>query len=290
MENESKHLESFTNPDLVNPFSETTRRARKMLILISFFGFATNWAGLIPKKIVPLDIELEPTNLYALLILTLLALLYFLFSFWIYANADLARNQILLRISKNLTRERIEKNKSDQSKASELARDGLLYSAYRSLPKSVINQSILKAEIEEQLNLDKGRNYKIFFDKFIPLIAGSICLIYLSLKLFKLDIFESLLVLLSLKVSAIYFSLFYLFQKKKKVKKKIGDTYKVIKRFILLNNLKFLDFQMRISKSTSWLHKRAKRLRKELPLKELDSYMSKVDKRAKTLKKQKGKQ
>lgn len=75
---------------LEKPLSETTRKERRALLLVSTVAIAVAKTGLVPKRVPALGIEFSPTESSALLILLSLVIAYFLVAFVVYALADIA--------------------------------------------------------------------------------------------------------------------------------------------------------------------------------------------------------
>jgi hypothetical protein len=73
---------------LDDPLSGETRAKRKYLLITSLIGIAMVKAGIVPKKISALGVELEPSNQGVLLYLVSAVIVYFLFAFFVYAFSD----------------------------------------------------------------------------------------------------------------------------------------------------------------------------------------------------------
>lgn len=73
---------------LDDPLSTETRSKRRVLLGVSLMGIAMAKAGLIPKKINALGVELESGNQGALLYLVAAVIIYFFVAFLIYGASD----------------------------------------------------------------------------------------------------------------------------------------------------------------------------------------------------------
>lgn len=73
---------------LDDPLSGETRAKRKYLLITSLIGIAMVKAGIVPKKISALGVDLEPSNQGVLLYLVSAVIIYFLFAFVVYAGSD----------------------------------------------------------------------------------------------------------------------------------------------------------------------------------------------------------
>lgn len=75
---------------LERPLSETTRKERRALLVVSTIGIAVARVGLVPTKVPALGIEFSSTETSALVFLLSLVVLYFFLLFFVYAGADIA--------------------------------------------------------------------------------------------------------------------------------------------------------------------------------------------------------
>jgi hypothetical protein len=75
---------------LERPLSETTRKERRALLVVSTIGIAVARVGLVPTKVPALGIEFSSTETSALVFLLSLVVIYFFLLFFVYAGADIA--------------------------------------------------------------------------------------------------------------------------------------------------------------------------------------------------------
>ncbi len=84
-------LSTLQQLNLCDPLSETTRKERRFLLVLSFIAVAVAQTGLIPTKIEALGIAVEKTDQKALLLLLSVLVAYLLITFIIYATIDFVR-------------------------------------------------------------------------------------------------------------------------------------------------------------------------------------------------------
>ena len=89
---------------LQDALTATTRRIRTALLVFSVLGFIMKKTGLVPSKIAGLGIEFTADHRTSLTLIVLLATLYFLVAFVVYALADFSKWQLTLRASYLRTR------------------------------------------------------------------------------------------------------------------------------------------------------------------------------------------
>ena len=83
-----KQAETTKDVLLDDPLSNETRKERRLLLGVSLLGIAMVKAGIVPKKISALGIDLELANQRALLYLVSFVTVYFILAFSIYAASD----------------------------------------------------------------------------------------------------------------------------------------------------------------------------------------------------------
>ena len=84
---------------LKDPLTGTTRRMRTSLLGSSVLGVVIAKTGLVPSRIADLGIEFTADHRASLILIALLAVIYFLVAFVLYALSDFSRWQLQVRSS-----------------------------------------------------------------------------------------------------------------------------------------------------------------------------------------------
>ncbi len=92
-------LESGSDPLIVEPLTDTTRRCRKALLGSSLVAFTLSWAGLVPERIEAFGISVEEVERANLLYVLALVTGYFLLAFFAYCYSDLMAYKVRVKKS-----------------------------------------------------------------------------------------------------------------------------------------------------------------------------------------------
>ena len=288
---EKINIDLIAHPDIVNPFTEITRRARKFLLLTSFVGFTVTWAGFVPNQIETLGITLTEMNKNAILILIIFSLLYFISAFWLYANTDLIRYKILRRAGtdniKNTSgkkllesREAIKKYEKELQRSKPTKTNNLSYRLPRP-PSEIFTAASVKEQIEEPMQLYKYSNAKVIFDKFVPIIGGMTCLTFITFKLLLTKFSDTHLVYISTIFVFTTFALFAMIFNFTRFKKHLSNSKDKLINFYNITNSKFILLQQKIHKPGSKRHQKLDALRKSLAQKAIDNMLKRQKKEMK---------
>ncbi len=254
----------ITDSRIINPFLEITRRTRKALLLTTFLGYAVTWAGLIPTKIAALGIELSASNLSTVYILIIVALLYFLTAFWIYANTDLISYNIVQQAGKDNIRDSLgkellenqmslksynetKKNPSDNKPSMKLPE----------VPPEYFKMAAIHKLMSQPLALYKYVGAKVWFDKNVPIYSAISCLFFMLLKLSSLKYLDTIILLFGLVLTILIAIVLYVVMNRKSLYQRIKKIISNIDSFLTKLNLKVIELQLNKSKKGSWLYKRA---------------------------------
>jgi hypothetical protein len=90
---------TWTEAFLKDPLTGTTRRMRSSLLGSCVLGVVIAKTGLVPSKIADLGIEFTADHRAALILIALLAVIYFLVAFLVYAMSDFSQWQLGVRSS-----------------------------------------------------------------------------------------------------------------------------------------------------------------------------------------------
>ena len=269
-------LELITHNSIVNPFNDITRRARKSLLLTTFIGFATNWAGFIPTKFEPLGITLTTANQNTISVLIVIVLIYFITAFWIYANTDLIRFNIIQQAGKDNIRDSlgnellINQEYLERHRKSESIEKSSSGANPPKLPPEYFKIAALSKLMRDPISLYKYVGAKVWFDKNVPIISGICCLLFIFSKLFNLPFGDLKSIFISLVATIITLALKEIFIKRKILVKYIVSKYKSISLFFTKMNVYFIGYQKKITKKGSWWNKRAIKKQSEISLKAVD--------------------
>lgn len=90
---------SWAEVFLKDPLTGTTRRMRSSLLASCVLGVVIAKTGLVPSRIADLGIEFTADHRVSLILIALLAVIYFLVAFLVYALSDFSRWQLGIRSS-----------------------------------------------------------------------------------------------------------------------------------------------------------------------------------------------
>jgi hypothetical protein len=273
-------LDLVIHPVLINPFSDITRRARKFLLLVTLIGFAITWAGLVPNKITAFDIELSTSDQDAILILNMITLLYFIITFWLYTNTDLVRYWIVKRAVKEYLKSTTGKELLLRQKQLKTYQNNLKTTNQRTylklpkVPKEVFEAAAIKEQLEEILKLTKHSDIKVNFDKWIPILSGFICFIFIAIKLSKPDYTDLNIIYVSIGlIFGIFFSI-ALFKNFKKWKTTVVGK---LRFYIYKANLKIINAQLKFCKKDSKRYKKLSEINQNFTKQFTNSIKKSVD-------------
>lgn len=100
-------MDTLTDALLGDPMSETTRRERRSLLLVSFVGVAMTMTGLIPTQISSLGLEFGVKHPRAVSWLLLFIVFYLLCAFVLYGYADYRSWQARVRAARTSAIDRL---------------------------------------------------------------------------------------------------------------------------------------------------------------------------------------
>jgi hypothetical protein len=283
------NIDLIAHPDIVNPFTEITRRARKYLLLTSFIGFTVTWAGFVPNKIEALGITLTDVNKDAILILVIMTIIYFLSAFWIYANTDLVRYDILRRAGTDnikstsgrrlLASQEALKEYEIQIKLIKPKHPLKIGPKLPSPPKEVFEAAKIQEQIQEPMLLYKYSKVKVIFDKYFPIIIGLVCLIFVSLKLGTFQLTDDQLILFSFISLLSTFLLLSLIFRFNKIKKKFISLFDKSINIYNKANDTFIKAQLKLCKKNSKRHQKLEQLRIKLAKRNINKFVERQKKR-----------
>lgn len=164
-------IEPFTEGEFEESLSESTRKARRNLLVVSLIGVLASAAGLTPTEVTLFGIRSTELDVNRLLFVLTLVIAFFLATFSIYCSSDYQVRK--MRLAKRKLDSRRNRDLFEEAKQDLSAADIKNRPVRQLIDDPKVRELLSAGELIKTLNVaNKASSLRLLFDIWVPLLFG----------------------------------------------------------------------------------------------------------------------